>query len=148
MIRDILISILVTILVSAAVSFVGMIVYNADWVQIFVAAIFVQIAGFYLWNSFMQYRMKVGLEQEETKRISMYETQGVESQCAYCNAINYIPIRLNDDNNYECTECKNVNSVYVQITTARTTDIQNKSAFEISTYIKDKVDATKSIKGE
>jgi hypothetical protein len=93
----------------------------------------------------MQFRIRSKLEEEETERARLYESQGVSSQCAYCNAINFIPIRLDEDNEYKCTECDNTNSVYVQITTARQTDIKDRLGVEVSKYIKEKAEAASEL---
>ena len=146
MIRDIIISLMVTTIISLAFAFIGQIVYDSDFMQVLVGAFVTQIAIFYLWNSYMQYRVRATLEAEETKRIEMYETQGVNSQCAYCNSMNFIPIRLGENNEYVCEDCDNTNSVYVEVTTARKTDIKNKLDLEVSTYIKDKVDKENKIR--
>lgn len=148
MIKDIIISLVVTTIISLAAAFIGQIVYDTDFLQVLVGAFVTQIAIFYLWNSYMQYRVRSTLEQEETKRVEMYQTQGVESQCAYCNSMNFIPIRLGENNEYECDECGSKNSVYVQVTTARKTDIKNRLDLEVSTYIKDKVKSEKKIRSE
>lgn len=146
MIRDIIISLMVTTIISLAFAFIGQIVYDSDFMQVLVGAFVTQIAIFYLWNSYMQYRVRATLEAEETKRIEMYETQGVNSQCAYRNSMNFIPIRLGENNEYVCEDCDNTNSVYVEVTTARKTDIKNKLDLEVSTYIKDKVDKENKIR--
>ena len=146
MIKDIIISLMVTAIISVAAAFVGSIIYSADFVQVLVGAFIIQIAVFYLWNSYMQFRIRATLEAEETERIRMYETQGVNSQCAYCNSMNFIPIKLGENNEYECIDCGNTNSVYVQVTTARRTDIKDRLDLEVSTFIKDKVDKEKKIR--
>ena len=149
MIKDIFISLVVTTIISLAAAYIGKIVYDTNFTQVLVGAFITQIAVFYLWNSYMQFRVRTTLEQEETKRVKMYETQGIESQCAYCNSMNFIPIRLGENNEYECDECGNKNSVYVQVTTARKTDIKDRLDLEVSTYIKDKVESEEKIrKGE
>ena len=146
MIKDMLISLVVTTIISLAAAYIGKLVYSADFLQVLIGAFIVQIAGFYLWNSYMQLRIRGKLEEEETARIKLYESQGVSSQCAYCNSINFIPIRLDEDNEYVCEECNNTNSVYVQITTARKTDITDRLNLEVSTFIKEKVEATDKIR--
>jgi len=146
MIKDILISLMVTTIISVAAAFVGSIVYDTNFTQVLVGAFVIQIAVFYLWNSYMQFRIRATLEAEETERLKMYETQGVNSQCAYCNTMNFIPIRLDENNEYNCEECDNINSVYIQVTTARKTDIKNRLGLEVSTYIKDKVEKEQKIR--
>lgn len=146
MIKDIIISLVVTTIISLAAAFIGQIVYDTNFTQVFIGSFVTQIAVFYLWNSYMQIRVRTTLEQEETKRVQMYETQGVNSQCAYCNSMNFIPIKLGENNEYVCEDCGNANSVYVQVTTARKTDIKDRLDLEVSTFIKDKVDKEQQIR--
>ena len=82
---------------------------------------------------------------EETKRIEAYAQQGVDAACAYCNDMNYIPIRMDDDNTFDCGSCGKTNAVYIDVTVAQKTDIINKQNLSVSSYIKDKIDATERL---
>jgi len=62
---------------------------------------------------------------EETERIKQYTAVGTDVGCAYCGESNYIPVRMDIENNFKCVVCEKENSVYVDITVARTTDIKS-----------------------
>lgn len=123
MIRDIIISIAVTLLIAALISGALFFAFDVSILKSSIVAILLQVLGFYIWNSCLQYKMKKVLIEEETKRLESYTAQGVEVNCAYCNSINYIPIRFDQDNSFECTDCSKQNSVYVDVKTTQKTDI-------------------------
>lgn len=78
--------------------------------------------------------------QEETKRLDMYSMQGTDVQCAYCRQINFIPIRFDEDNNFECESCGKKNSVYVDVTTTQKTDIPQSPGMSIDPIISKTLD--------
>ena len=123
MIRDIIISIAVTLLMAALISSALYFAFDVSILKSSIVTILLQVLGFYIWNSYLQYKMKRVLIEEETKRLESYTAQGVEVNCAYCNSINYIPVRFDQDNGFECTDCGKHNSVYVDVKTAQKTDI-------------------------
>lgn len=41
--------------------------------------------------------------------------------CAYCGFYNRVGVSFSDENVFECTECKKINKIYIQFTTARIT---------------------------
>lgn len=88
------------------------------------------------------------IESEETIRLAEIAKIGVDVQCAYCGAVNYIPIRLDIDNEFECDECNKNNPVYVSITTAQQTDIINKDKLSVSSYIADKVKTVNKVRNK
>jgi hypothetical protein len=146
MIKDIIISITITLVVAALLAVCANYIFNYDLIKSFVVCIIIQIFGFYMWNSALQLVLRSRLEREETIRIEQYETQGIEVNCAHCNSLNFIPVRVNDDNQFVCTECDKPNSVYLDITIAPKSDITNRDILSISSFIKDKVDATNKLK--
>lgn len=146
MIKDIIKSLLLTILVALFFTACGYYIFNLDILNTFVCSILVQIIVFYLWNSILGAVVRINLEKQETQRIEQYEKQGVDVSCAHCNAMNFIPIRVNDENSFNCTQCDKPNSVYVDITVAQKADLIGRDSLSIETYIKDKVDAANKLK--
>ena len=57
----------------------------------------------------------------ENERIKAFAMQGAEVTCSFCNTRVFAPIRLDEDNDFKCPSCDNVNSIYVNITVARST---------------------------
>lgn len=126
MIQTILLSILKTLTVSAILS--GLFIYYTSYtfVDVFVTTIILQFVLFYIWNTYTQYKLRLVQEVEETKRTEMYTQQGVTVECAHCKSMNYIPIRMDQENGFDCEDCGRSNSVYIDVTVARKTEIVDK----------------------
>lgn len=122
--------------------------FGVDPLKSFIVGIVGQFVFFYVWNSVMSFMLRMRVESEETNRITEWAKQGVEAQCAYCGAINYIPIRLDEENEFTCTECDKQNSVYVNITTAQQTDTLDKDRLSVSAYISEKLKMEETIKNK
>ncbi len=65
--------------------------------------------------------ININQKRLETEQIKHFARQGAELQCAFCNTRVFAPIRLDEDNEFKCPSCENLNSVYVNITVARST---------------------------
>jgi len=146
MFKQIILSLIKTVAVATALSLIISHAFSLVFLDWFLVCIAAQFIMFYMWNSFLEYRLNVAREREETERITSFMEQGVDAICAYCNASNFIPIKLDDDNEFNCTECNKDNSVYVDITIAQKTQIIDKQSLNVSSYVKEKIDATKTIR--
>lgn len=146
MIRDILVSLLLTVVVSVVIASASHLIYDTEILRVAGAAFLIQIIGFYLWNTLLQVLIKNKLEQEQTERIRVYEKQGVTANCAYCDKPNYVPIRMDESNSFNCEHCDKTNSLYIDITVAQKTDILDRDILSISSHIKEKIDAAEKIK--
>lgn len=145
MIKNIVFSLAVTAVLSLLVSLLGWYVFEYDLLRGFIVVFLIQLIGSYIYKSFLQTLERNSIRTEETKRIELYSQQGVDASCAYCNAVNFIPIRMDDDNSFECETCGKTNAVYLDVTVAQKTDIIDKQNLSVSSYIKDKVDATERL---
>ena len=145
MIKNILFSLTVTTTLSIFVSLLGYYVFNYDILKGFIVVFITQLICSYVYRSFIQTLERNSMRVEETKRIEAYAQQGVDAACAYCNDMNYIPIRMDDDNTFDCGLCGKTNAVYIDVTVAQKTDIINKQNLSVSSYIKDKIDATERL---
>jgi phage FluMu protein Com len=145
MIRDILISIAITVVVAIGAASASAYVFEYNYMKSFVVVMLIQIVGFYLWNSLLQMIIKFRMEREQTIRIQQYNEQGMEIKCAHCNSLNFIPIKVNEDNQFTCIQCAKDNSVYIDVTVAPKTDVSDRDNKSISTYIKEKADAARKL---
>lgn len=138
MLKAILFSILKTLTVSSI--FGGLFVYYTTYtfVDVFITSIIIQFVFFYLWNTYTQYKLRLVQEIEETKRAELYTQQGVTVECAHCKSVNYIPVRMDQENGFDCEDCGKSNSVYIDVTVARKTEIVDK--------ITNKVDAERKLR--
>ena len=104
-----------------------------------------QFMFFYLWNTLLSQLQTNSIRKEETERIVAYQQQGVTVNCAHCNQPNYIPIRMDIDNEFECESCGKSNAVYIDVTIAQKSQSLDRSIWSISSLIKEKEDAEKRI---
>ena len=141
MLQRIGISLLKTILISALFAGAGLL-FNFPFIQVFAASMCVQFILFFIWNSVMEYSFRSKLERIETERLELYAQQGVDVTCAYCGRGNFVPVRFDEDNEFECEHCEETNAIYVRVTTTQITDILETDRLSASAYIKDKIDAS------
>lgn len=145
MIKTILFSLTITTLLSAVIGALIWLVFDVNMVRGFLVCFLVQLIGSYIYRSMLQTLERNNIRSEETKRIEIYSQQGVDASCAYCNAPNFIPVRMDDDNTFTCEACDKTNAVYIDVTIAQKTDIIDKQNLSVSSYIKEKIDATERI---
>ena len=123
MFKDIIISTAITLAVATTTGAIAVYGFDGSFEKTFAVATLAQLLMFYIWNSLVQIFVRVRLEQEQTKQYEIFEEQGREVNCAYCNHSNFIPVLINSDNKFICDSCSEENSVYIDITIARKTDI-------------------------
>lgn len=146
MIKNIVTSLLITFLVSLFTAGLAGYVFDLHYMKTFVLVSAIQIIGFYIWNTILQTILRIRIEQEQTKQAEYFTRQGVDANCAHCNVINFIPVSMDQENEFNCMSCNKENAVYIDITVAQKTDIIDKQNLSIKSYIKDRVDAEQSIK--
>lgn len=137
MIKNILLSLLKTTLVAAALGIFTSYTFNVDIVRSCLCYFVGQFILFYIWNTYAEYRLRLNLEREETLRVSSYNKQGVTAECAHCQQENFIPIRMDSVNEFECEVCGKANSVYVDITVAQKASLIDRENLSVSSYIND-----------
>lgn len=114
---------------------------NYDLLKCFVATLAAQYVFFYLWNTVLSHNRTNKMSQEETQRIVAYQQQGVTVNCAHCNQPNFIPVRMDQDNQFECEECGKHNAVYIDVTVAQKSQSLDRSILSINSLIKEQQDA-------
>lgn len=137
--KQILVSILKTTLVAIVFTVIVNYTTGSDYLRTFIALICIQFTLSYIWNSYTQYSLSRLSIIEETQRLEMYESQGLSVQCAFCKNENFIPIRFDIENDFNCTECNKQNSVYVDVTTAQKTTVGGDSTAEIKKIFEEKL---------
>lgn len=116
-----IVPVIITILVSAVSSAILWYLFDLHYIKGLVGMTALQIIISMVYNAVKSvYLNKVDREQE-TLRIKEFSKQGIDAPCAYCGVNNYIPIRLDRDNNFNCTACGKPNAVYISMTTAQKT---------------------------
>jgi hypothetical protein len=148
MIKNILTSLIITTVVSLAGGTLISYLIDYDITKSVITLFVLQIIFFYIWNSVSQSILTFKLEQEQTKQAEYFSQQGLEASCAHCNSVNFVPIRMDQDNEFDCENCGKPNSVYIDVVVAQKAQLLDKQQLSVSSYIKDKLDATERLQQE
>lgn len=140
MIKNIVVSLLITAIVAALSGALGLLLFETSFLKVFSVVFLIQIIIAYFWNSLTQTLRMNKAETEETKRIELYAQQGVDAECAYCKVTNFIPLRMDEDNDFDCVSCSKTNSVYIDVTVAQKTQIIDKESLSVTGYITKNID--------
>jgi len=83
----------------------------------------IQFVFTYIFNSILNTITALKNKKLENERIKEFTMQGMEVECPCSRKIKaFIPIRLNTSNKYKCGECQKTISVFLNSTTALTTE--------------------------
>lgn len=83
----------------------------------------IQFIGNYIFISILSAYTALKNKKLENDRIKEFSYQGLEVECPCFKKVKeFVPIRLNSDNKYKCTECGKMVGVLVEATTAVTTE--------------------------
>lgn len=99
--------------------------YNANYIAVFLISMIVQFALGFIIASIRDPYLKIQSEKIENERMNLLNQQGLELKCAHCSSSSFVPIRLDEHNNYTCPHCNNSNAVYMNVTVARETSMLN-----------------------
>ena len=78
-------------------------------------------------------------------RIKEYSKQGIDTECAFCTAPQFVPIRFDIDNEFDCTECGKSSALYVTVTSAQKTNPLDVSPLRVNTIISEELEAREKI---
>ena len=97
--------------------------FHLPFIPIFILGIFFQYIFWFFYNQYQERQILLKKAEIELQMEQEYSKQGVELICpCYKKNKQYVPIRLNENNSYSCPDCKKEIAVFVDITTAATTD--------------------------
>lgn len=146
MIKDILFSLFKTVVVAAGLGAFTSYLTQYDMLKCCMVFFIGQYIIFYFWNSYLQNKYLSTVEQQETERIKVFSQQGIEVNCAHCNQPNFVPVRMDEENEFTCEQCGKHNSIYVDITVAQKAQLIDRDRLSITSYIKDKIDAEQKLR--
>lgn len=75
-----------------------------------------------LYNSYISSKTRISNNKLESERLMAESIQNIEISCAYCGTKNSVPVIIGIDNKFECTTCRETNSVLLSCSAARTTN--------------------------
>lgn len=120
-----LISIAITLTISALFGFAGSSIIGTFWGW-FSISLLILVIGFAAYNSFLIQKDNLAIQQAEIEALEQFSKFSIKMSCAYCNQPNITPIQLNQRNTFKCGSCNQVNGVSMQfIATTLTTPIES-----------------------
>jgi uncharacterized membrane protein len=121
-------SVLLTLSVSALFGIVLMF-FGISFVATFIIATITQFIIFFILGSIIEFLNEIKMKEINAMRLAELSKQLVEVECpCYKKHRDTVPVVVNGDNNYKCTECNKLNKVIVVAETAHTTEIAQTNA--------------------
>lgn len=112
----------------------------------FIFMMITQIMVYNLYRSIRDSIVALRLKAMQVEEIKSFERQGIDLNCAHCKERVFVPIRLDEQNNFICPECNKPNSVYINMTVARETDSINMDAITTRLLIDEEEQAKDEIR--
>ncbi len=103
----------------------------------FISALLIQLFTFNIAKYIRDALITVRIKALQVEEIKSFEQQGIELNCAHCKEPVFVPIRLDQQNSFDCPGCSKPNAVYVNMTVARETDTINMDAITTRLLIDD-----------
>ena len=114
----ILISLLI-ILVPASIISLGLWLFLGNYIQwLLISAGAIFVIG-QLSNQYFMRRIELDINNFKAKIEELRSAQSVEASCAYCKTRMSIPVKLSERITHACPDCKQINLVVFQFTTAQ-----------------------------
>ena len=140
MITNIIKSLSTTLIISGAISlclyFIGL-----NPIKTFtISLISIFILGF-LVGQISETLAIINNKKLENERIKEFTKQGVSVECAYCGEPNFVPIRFDIKNQFNCNKCNQTNSIYIDIITTQITSPLQSPQMQVQTINPDEKDA-------
>jgi len=127
-------SVAVICFISTGISMTCFMYLDTSLPGMFILSTIVQLALGWFINTYIDYKNKILVSEQQTVLLSQIESEAVQAPCAYCNAVNLIPIVPDQNNDFECIECGESNSVYVNITIAQKSAPIDQPQFDVTNF--------------
>lgn len=88
----------------------------------FTIVFIIQVILFYLYNNYLEYRSSRDLHRLQIQEAELLLKNTMEIECASCKKKSIVVINLGTTNQYTCGHCKVKNSIYIEATTAVSTE--------------------------
>ena len=85
---------------------------------------------------------------QQSELIARIETEATIAPCTSCGHENMIPITPNNNNDFECISCGEMNGVYVNITIAQKTVPIDAEPYEVTSFNSSKNNIADVIKAD
>lgn len=116
MIATVLKSGLVTSIISASIAYF-LTFFGISFLSTFILATVIQIVVWNIYNNYMQLRNR----EIDERMLGELAKQAIPIPCAYCKQVNLTPIRFDENNKVNCTQCQKESAVYVNVESSQIT---------------------------
>jgi hypothetical protein len=140
--RSILLTLLVGAVLGTSIAYIGSLSYTKS----IVGTVLGQFIFFAFYNRYRARKDAAAFTAEMTTRIKEFSKQGIDTECAFCTAPQFVPIRFDRDNEFECTECGKTSALYITVTSAQKTKPLDVSPLRVNTIISEEMEAREKIK--
>lgn len=127
-------SLLITCIISVAVAAICNQFYGASFLGTLLLTTVIQLTASWFFRTYIQFSKDKVSTEYQSKLLTQIESEATEAPCAYCGSINLIPISPENINDFECTECGEHNSVYVNITIAQKSVPIDAQPYEVTNF--------------
>jgi len=131
---EIIKSLLIVTTISIGIAGVGYTMLGANFLGIFVISFIIQLALGWFIKTYSESTERKLIIEQQSNLITQIDQEANEAPCAYCGAVNLIPISPGTDNDFDCLECGKTNSVYVNVTIAQKTVPIDAQPYEITNF--------------
>ena len=145
MTQTVLKSLSITIAISLIAGAVGKFIFDQPLIGWFLVTLLLQ---FFCWNGLqyvMQVRSQIRIKEMEKDIITEVAKQSILIPCAYCKQENYVSVRFDINNEFECEGCNKNNVIYMNIESAQvTTPIELEETIKINEELRRRTDRESS----
>lgn len=131
---EIIKSLLIVTTISISIAGVGYTMLGTNFLGIFVISFIIQLALGWFIKTYSESTERKLIIEQQSNLITQIDQEANEAPCAYCGAVNLIPISPGTDNDFDCLECGKTNSVYVNVTIAQKTVPIDAQPYEITNF--------------
>jgi hypothetical protein len=124
-------SILITIVCSSAIGGIFYLFGGGFTKAFLLSLIGIFVLGF-LFGQISETTAAINNKRLENDRIKEFVKQASIVNCSYCEESNFIPIRLDERNEFDCDKCKEKNAVHISVTSSRITTPLDKLNIDIN----------------
>jgi hypothetical protein len=123
-------SLAITVICSTSIGGVFYFFDNGFLKPFILSLIGILVMGF-LFGQFTETNAVINNKRLENERIKEFVKQAALTNCAFCNEPNFIPIRLDERNEFICDKCDQKSVVHVSIAASRITTPLDKLNIDI-----------------
>lgn len=140
-------SLTILVFVSSSIAGISYTFLNVSFPGIFLLATVIQLVLSWFLKTYIIHTQKKAYITRQSQMLSQIEQEATEAPCAYCGYTNLIPISPEESNDFECTECGEHNSVYVNITVAQKTIPIDSRPYEVTNFNENLQSAKEKLNG-